>query len=537
MNLLKDSWLPVIRQDGTREKVAICGLLDGYESNPIVDLEAPRPDFRNAIYQLLIGIVQVAAAPEDEEEWAELWEEPYSAEEFERKVLEYEHCFEIDSEGPAFMQDYDAELVKKSSPVSIFRLLIGSPSDNAVDQNKDLFVKESNGYELDAYWAAIALYATQTTGRPDGPGCRAGLQGTGPLIALLVPHSDSGRATFWQKLWLNVFPQDDTSIWKGNCDKAIFPWMTHTISSENDTMVRYDDLHPLSVYWGMPWRTRFVLPTQEGVCHLTGEDSPRTITCFRRMKHGNLYSNLWRNPFSPYRTQIKDKGKQGNGKLAMLATSDRFSYRAWGVLCFGDKQFNRCRIVDYFMETRSRYFMAGGTSPIRLWVCGFHMDKAKAMSWNEALMPLLSIHKGARQKVSERIEVFTTQSSELARALEKAIKTAWFPLQKKGLQKKGPQKKHDVSFLSTAFWENTELDFYRLLDRMMKVVDDARAWADCAKEWRDRITREALDLFDTWALAQQEEGLNMRRIVNAHGALRRSVQKVNKELNNYIEIE
>jgi CRISPR system Cascade subunit CasA len=63
MNLIKDPWLPIARQNGTREKISIRQQLDEYHKNPVTELEAPRPDFRNALYQLLIGIVQVAAAP------------------------------------------------------------------------------------------------------------------------------------------------------------------------------------------------------------------------------------------------------------------------------------------------------------------------------------------------------------------------------------------------------------------------------------------------------------------------------------------
>ncbi len=335
MNLLTDCWLAVIRRDGKREKVAIWGLLDEYESNPIVDLESPRPDFRNALYQLLIGIMQVAAAPEDEEVWAELWEEPYSPEEFKEKVLKYEDCFEIDSEGPAFMQDYDSELLQKNNPVSIYRLVMGSPGDNTVKENGDFFIKEKNNFELDVYWAAVALYVTQTTGPPDGGGHRAGLRGSGPLTTLIVPAIHSREATIWEKLWLNILPQEETNSWNGNPEKEIFPWMNCTISSTGDKTTTFKDLHPLSIFWGMPWRVRFVLPPQEGICLLTGARSEKTINQHRRLKHGFMYSNLWTHPFTPHLAKIPEKTEyqENNKKISMLATSDNFFYRNWSVLC------------------------------------------------------------------------------------------------------------------------------------------------------------------------------------------------------------
>ena len=100
MNLLKDKWLPVIRRNskpGEFENIAIWQLIDGYCNNPVTEIIAPRPDFRNAIYQLLIGVVQVSALPEDNEHWRDLYYSPWNAEEFKTKILSLESCFEIDS--------------------------------------------------------------------------------------------------------------------------------------------------------------------------------------------------------------------------------------------------------------------------------------------------------------------------------------------------------------------------------------------------------------------------------------------------------
>ena len=41
MNLIKDIWLPVVRKDGRKEKIAIHDLLKDYKGNPVMELEAP----------------------------------------------------------------------------------------------------------------------------------------------------------------------------------------------------------------------------------------------------------------------------------------------------------------------------------------------------------------------------------------------------------------------------------------------------------------------------------------------------------------
>lgn len=182
LNLLKDSWLPVVRKDGAKEKVAIHQLLDSYAENPIMEFESPRPDFRNALYQLLIGIVQVAAMPPNERKWKRLFSEPYSSEEFSERVLKYEKCFEINSDGPAFMQDYKLDSAK---PMSLAKLFLDSPSDNALKLNTDHFVKRDIISAIDPYWGALALYTLQTFTAGIGSGYRVGLRGGGPLSTII----------------------------------------------------------------------------------------------------------------------------------------------------------------------------------------------------------------------------------------------------------------------------------------------------------------------------------------------------------------
>ncbi len=254
MNLLTDCWLPVIRRDGKQEKVAIWGLLDDYESNPIVDLESPRPDFRNAIYQLLIGIVQVAAAPEDEEVWAELWEEPYSLEEFKQKVLKYTDCFEIDSEGPAFMQDYDLD-VEESKQEDLTNLFISLPANE--------HYSKVHPQQVSPHWGAVALYTLQTFAPSGGRGHRVGLRGGGPLTTILLPGPEEGtqEPSLWKKIWLNILPQEQVSSLSGDEQLQgrgdIFPWMKATkISEAKGTELYPKECHPYHMYFGMPRRIR-----------------------------------------------------------------------------------------------------------------------------------------------------------------------------------------------------------------------------------------------------------------------------------------
>ena len=82
MNLLNTSWLTVRRQDGSLSTLGVKDVADP----GTVDIIVPRADFRGAIYQFLIGLLQTAYAPEDEDEWRELWEHPPSAADLEKAL-------------------------------------------------------------------------------------------------------------------------------------------------------------------------------------------------------------------------------------------------------------------------------------------------------------------------------------------------------------------------------------------------------------------------------------------------------------------
>ena len=166
MNLLADQWMRVQRENGSVEKIAPYQLTTSYKENPVVDVWAPRPDFRNALYQLLIGILQVTAMPGTEDDWLDQWDEPPDEIYLKEKLLAYRGCFDIDVSGPAFMQDYSPLDVQ---PQPLDNLFIDLPANGH-------FHKRSRPLRISPYWAAVALYALQTFAPSGGRGHRVGLR-------------------------------------------------------------------------------------------------------------------------------------------------------------------------------------------------------------------------------------------------------------------------------------------------------------------------------------------------------------------------
>lgn len=72
MNLIEDEWLPVMRSCGKEDIIAPWQIAE--RDNPVIELQAPRPDFQGALYQFIIGLLQTCFAPEDHEEWLQYWE-------------------------------------------------------------------------------------------------------------------------------------------------------------------------------------------------------------------------------------------------------------------------------------------------------------------------------------------------------------------------------------------------------------------------------------------------------------------------------
>ena len=82
MNLIQDPWIPIKRNSGKIEKIAPWQITE--RDDPPVSLAAPRPDFNGALIQFLIGLVQTARPPTNEEEWEELLESPPPPEELQK---------------------------------------------------------------------------------------------------------------------------------------------------------------------------------------------------------------------------------------------------------------------------------------------------------------------------------------------------------------------------------------------------------------------------------------------------------------------
>lgn len=497
MHLLNDPWLSCRSRTGGEQQISPLDVGDV----ELLDIVALRPDFRGASYQLLIGLLQLAYAPRDVGQWRERYASPPSREALAEAFAPHTHAFVLHGDGPAFMQDF--ALVEEANTLSVAELLIDAGSDSNLYFNKPV---DAPGFCQSCF--AQALFALQINAPSGGRGIRTSLRGGGPLTTLLLPADKS--TTLWQKLWLNVLPQDALGYPAVTDLGDVLPWMKATRISEGaaacDTTP--ETVHPLQAWWSMPRRIRIDPGTAQahGVCSLCGAQDVPLIRHYRHRHGGTNYTGTWQHPLTPYyldkkgeKPPISSKGHQaGRG------------YRDWLGLVLGteDQQPAAARVVSHF-NTEVRQ------PGVLLWCFGYATSNMKALCWYDSTLPVHALAPELLQPFTRSVKQLLDAADEMAKALHKQVKAAWF---------KRPGDAGAEPAVLQSFWQASEPLFYRSLARLAQHDFESRtALAGIYRQWLQQAYAQVLELFDQWALAAPEEDMDMRRVVEARAQLTKSL--------------
>jgi len=392
LNLVADHWLPVLRQDGQRDTIRPAQIAE--PKNPVIALDWPRPDFRVAGLELLIGLLATACPPAGHSEWLDWWESPPDPTALDAAFAPIAHAFHLDGDGPRFLQDQE-DLV--SDPEPIEGLLIEAPGASTRRQNTDLLVRRGRVASLGRPAAAMALYTFQAWAPAGGAGNRTGLRGGGPLTTLVLPGD---RPTLWQTVWANVPIQRD-----GPPDPSefplIFPWLAPTVTSEGGRVVTPETSHPLQAWWGMPRRIRLDFAAGAHPCGLIGDADSVHVATWRQRPRGANYAGWGRlHPLTPHYAQ-----KAGGEWLATHPQPGGIGYRHWLGLVVAAPDGLRlpAETVAHWRTSRSEVL---GTDAARLLAGGYDMDNMKARAFVESEMPLPATSDRAAQEVWPRTSCF-----------------------------------------------------------------------------------------------------------------------------------
>lgn len=510
MNLLQDSWIPVRDAQGRRELITPDRLCDPQWRA----FDAARPDFNGALAQFAIGLLQTTTAVTDVISWRALLKSPPDAMTLRKWFEPVVTAFELDGDGPRFMQDIDLGNDGVATN-GVAALMIESPGEQALKNNADHFVKRNQIECLCLGCAALALFTLQTNAPSGGAGHRTGLRGGGPLTTLVMAPEGSA---LWHHLWINVRDQPgflsqggDPS---GELDQHAFPWLgpiAHLQAPKGKMSMA--QVHPAHHFWAMPRRIRLEFEPGEfgttGLCDVCGNGSPVWARRYLTKNYGLNYKGLWNHALSPY-YQFKEEW------LPLHPQPDGLGYRHWLAWVLGVASERRATRVAPVVA-RALDQLRRQTGPgLRLWAFGYEMDNMKARSWHEATMPLYGLADcdpdsvaGVHAEVGRWLEAAELVGS----CLRGSIKDAWFGYDSKG----------SFAFIDAAFWSASEPPFYR---QLQAIIESARSGAKpdplVAREaWHHTLVSTALRLFDdVFVGTGPVERQNPHRVAMAHRKLR-----------------
>jgi len=510
LNLCNDPWLTFRLVSGDITTLPLRELA----REDLRDIVMPRQDFYGAAWQFLIGILQTAFAPEDEDEWLNRYQQPPPMDELVEALNKIEHAFELFGDGPCFMQDFDP--LDDGTRVDVSSLLIDAPGGNTLKLNTDHFIKRGQVNVLSPAMAAMALFTLQINAPSGGQGHRTGLRGGGPLTTLVV-SSDPSLSLF-RRLWLNVLPVDQYRELKPptRYNESIFPWLAPTpTSKEKGTEIYLNDdgVHPLQQYWAMPRRIRLEA-VGEGLCDLVDEQVQVTVAAYRTKNYGINYEGTWSHPLTPYRFDPK---KPEQAHFSCKGQPGGIGYRQWHQFLFENRDQGylpaqvvaRLGISQELLEDQLDM-----DNHLSVWVFGFDMDNMKARSWHESRMPFLAMAPDLVPLFVQEIGGQVELANEFRKSLRRCCKHAWVG---------DGDSSGDLSFIDDQFWSATESDFYDMVHRLKADIEASRQTLslEACKKWVSRLRNRALALFDALVLSDASQTEHIERKLEARRWLER----------------
>lgn len=474
-----EHWLPFQRASGVVEWLPPYAITDRIGDDPIVSLACPRPDFDAAVTEFLIGLLSVALAPENEDDWAKHWRDPPKPEALRAALRALPDAFALDGKGPRVFQDADQFSDTKPNPIEA--LLIDTPGDQTTKFNKDLFVKRDRVSVLGRPAAAMALITMQTFAPAGGQGHRTSLRGGGPLMTLAEPRALLREEPMWRLIWANAETVEQMDARDGDHSRAWdahdkFPWLAHTRISNDKAQGRpvYPaDAAPAQAYFGLPRRIRLEIEEESCVCTLTGRSDLARVTGFRMKNYGVQYLS-WVHPLTPYYYDTK------SGLLPVHGQSGGVGWRDWQSLLFDSANTAGGRPAQAVAQFRAR--RADGL--FRLIAAGYDMDNMKARGWVQAELP--AYPNAALQRTASFAIGATDAADQVARLVLLAVKSALFQRPK--------DAPGDFSHLRHSLWAGTQFAFFQIIG---EIVDGTAAEGPELRErFRQHLRNTALAIFD-----------------------------------------
>ena len=542
LNLIDEAWIEVERRSGATQRIRPAQLVEGLENDPIVSFATLRSDFAGALIQFFIGLSQTAMMPPNSEAWEDKLYEPPSVEDLDAAFKVIAPAFNVDGDGPRFMQDFDS-FEGEEQPVE--RLLIGGPGEQTLKHNKDHFIKRNSDAWLSWESAALALFTLQINASGGGPGYRTSIRGGGPITTLVE------GASLWDTVWLNTLSREE--FYRGHekstddlLTPQVFPWLGKTRTSEKGGLETTPlDVDRLTVFWNMPWRIRFdIKETTEQACLVTGEDLERGISGFVKTNYGTNYTGPWKHPLTPY-TETKDGVPN-----PMKGSPDGIGYQHW-VGCIGkgsQAKFARqpaqavmqCLSSAALREYRKEKEQAQN---IKVSVFGYDMESAKTREWIASSLEGYLLPHEHSDLLVQRAESLIVVAKEIMTTVRRSVLRALF-----GRPKTAGKKtewhvgvKSDSTLSSDVYnryWQGSNLHFYSALERIIEMLtkNNMTEWEVIATDYLTMLHKHGLEIFDDLTMPISYQSADPKTLVLARRELSLETMPGNKKMRKKLDL-
>lgn len=493
-NLLRKKWLRVRTKNGEQRWIAPSAISDP----EVLELAPPRPDFKAALMEWLIGLLQTVFASSPRE-WKELLRNPPSEEALRRVFVPHEKFFELFGERVPgrglFMQDLTMSDRDKPVYSPVVALLMEQPGENTLKNNTDLFVHRGQIESLCPACAAAAIYTLQAFAPSGGKGHRTSLRGGGPLSTLLT-----GR-NLWESVWLNVLPTgpgpDALTAAPPEADLPgqVYPWAAPTRTSEKGEITHPEDVHPLHAYWSMPRRLLLETAPATRPCDLCGRRHELAVVAVLSRPSGYNYGPTWQHPLTPYMLAA------GKAPLSIKGQNNSAAYSNWLGIVYGEPKESktgatrpaRCLRREALKEA---YHIQQEEQMGGVHVAGYNMSKMKAVSWCEHVFPIISVPETLEDDFAPTVYAMVQAADQARRTLGGCLKEA---LVNDAGKKQASIENVLLTDAADAVWIETEADFYRQIAKLANLQPQTEAWRDTLFAWGKILLLTLNRLYDTFA--------------------------------------
>jgi len=379
MNLKKDKWIPILKNDGSTVNTNI----DNVDSPDFLMVNFPREDLNVSTTLFLISCYQTFSCPKTERDW--------------KRGLKKAPRLNMDPKQFELRDFMQRKLDGKEKRIQ--HLFFNSPSQDAVENHHLFFDKDGEIKKICLPCVAAALFFYQSHANAGGRDNYTSVRGGSPMTSLIIGKN------LWETVWLNVIPKDrlpKIGTSKGN----ILPWTRPIGSITSD---RANIFHSL---WGMPRKVQLG-KVEESVCDVCG-NTGHTISSFIEKRAGIQYANPnkdnspekpakpwfpWFLNFSP----LEDKGKKRGFEAK----------KCWAFLTI-EKLTELLTAPHPYVNSLYNYIENRMSISASIWFSGYISKGGKQIEgW---LNQMVSIPKNivlARELIDKAIEWYEPVSSKL----------------------------------------------------------------------------------------------------------------------------